>query len=46
MLAIFSLPTDVSALALRRERYELMRLINQIAQTHNLAIELRCCSMA
>ncbi len=41
MLAIFSLPTEVSALALRRERYELMKLINQIAQTHNLAIELR-----
>ena len=41
MLAVFSLPTDVSALALRRERYQLMRLINGIAQTHNLAVELR-----
>ena len=41
ILAIFSLPTDVSALALRRERYTLMRLIGRIAQTHNLAIEMR-----
>jgi tetratricopeptide (TPR) repeat protein len=41
ILAIFSLPTDVSALALRRERYELMMLISRIAQDNNLAIELR-----
>jgi len=41
MLAIFSLPSDVSALAMRRERFELMRLISRIAQTHSLAIELR-----
>jgi tetratricopeptide (TPR) repeat protein len=41
MLAVFSLPTDVSALALRRERYELIKLINRIAQTHSLAMELR-----
>jgi tetratricopeptide (TPR) repeat protein len=41
LLAIFSLPTDVSALALRRERYQFTRLIQRIAQTHGLAIELR-----
>jgi len=41
MLAVFSLPTDVSALALRRERHELKRLIQRIAQMHGLAIELR-----
>jgi tetratricopeptide (TPR) repeat protein len=41
MLAIYSLPTDVSALALRRERYQQMRLIRSIAQTHNLWVELR-----
>jgi hypothetical protein len=41
MLAIFSLPSDVTALAMRRERYELMKLISRIAQTHGMAIELR-----
>jgi tetratricopeptide (TPR) repeat protein len=41
MLAVFSLPTDVSALSLRRERYELMKLINRLVQTHGFAIELR-----
>jgi tetratricopeptide (TPR) repeat protein len=41
MLAIFSLPTDVSALALRRERHELKRLIQRIAQMYGLTIELR-----
>jgi hypothetical protein len=41
ILAVFSLPTDASALALRRERYELMRLISQLAQAHGLAIEMR-----
>jgi tetratricopeptide (TPR) repeat protein len=41
MLAVFSLPTDVSALALRRERHELKRLIQRIAQMYGLAIELR-----
>ena len=41
MLAIFSLPTDVSLLALRRERYELLKKINTIAGTHGLAIDLR-----
>ncbi len=41
LLAVFSLPTGVSALALRRERYRLERLIRQVAQTHGLALELR-----
>jgi tetratricopeptide (TPR) repeat protein len=41
MLAVFSLPTDQPALSLRRERYQLMKLINQLAQTRGLAIEMR-----
>lgn len=40
ILSVFSLPTDVSALALRRERYELMRSIEALAQT-GLSIDLR-----
>jgi hypothetical protein len=41
MLAVFSLPTDASALSLRRERYQLMKLINQLAQSYGFAIEMR-----
>ena len=41
MLAVFSQPTDATALALRRERYELKRLIGRIVQTYGVAIELR-----
>jgi hypothetical protein len=41
MLAVFSLPTDQSVLSLGRERYELMKLINQMAQARGLAIEMR-----
>jgi len=41
LLAVFSLPTDASALALRRERYELKQRMERIAQTHGLAVELR-----
>ena len=41
MLAVFSLPTDASALGLRRERHALRRLITTIAQTQGKAIELR-----
>lgn len=41
MMAIFSLPTNTSALGLRRERYALQRLITTIAQTQGKAIELR-----
>jgi tetratricopeptide (TPR) repeat protein len=40
MLAVFSLPTDQATLSLRRERYELMWLINQLAQTRGLAIDM------
>lgn len=41
VLGVFSLPTDISALALRRERYQLMKLIEGIAQNHGVAIDLR-----
>lgn len=41
MLALFSLPTQATALALRRERHALTRLISKIAQTRGAAIELR-----
>jgi hypothetical protein len=41
MLAVFSLPTDASSLSLRRERYQLMKLIEQLAQTRSFAIEMR-----
>ena len=41
MLAVFSLPTDQLALSLRRERYELMELINKLAKAQGLAIEMR-----
>jgi len=41
VLAVFSLPTEGSAIALRRERYELERLMDRIAQTHHRALDLR-----
>ncbi len=41
VLGVFSLPTDISALALRRERHQLMKLIEGIAQNHGPAIDLR-----
>lgn len=41
ILAVFSLPDGQSPLNLRRERYELKRLLEEIGQTHNGAIELR-----
>lgn len=41
MLAVFSLPVDTAALSLRRERYELARLVHHIAQVNHKAIELR-----
>jgi len=41
MLAVFSLPTDQLALSLRRERYELMKQINELAQRYGFAIEMR-----
>jgi tetratricopeptide (TPR) repeat protein len=40
MLAVFSLPTGGTALALRRERYSLTQLVRRIAATHGRAIEL------
>ncbi|MCP4702396.1 MAG: CHAT domain-containing protein [Gammaproteobacteria bacterium] len=41
VLAVFSLPDDANPLNLRRERYELKRLLQTIALTHNRALELR-----
>ena len=41
VLAIFSLPDDQHPLNLRRERYRLERLLEQIAQTRGEAIETR-----
>jgi hypothetical protein len=41
ILAVFSLPTDASALNLRHERYWLKKLLNSIAQNRGLAIDLR-----
>ncbi|MBU2668211.1 CHAT domain-containing protein [Actinoplanes bogorensis] len=41
MLAVFSLPEDVSALNLRRERHALARLVQEIAATNGRAVELR-----
>jgi len=41
MLAVFSLPTDASSLSLRRERYQLMKLIRDLAQTRGFAIDMR-----
>ena len=40
MLAVFSLPTQTSVLALRRERYELARLIRRIAARQNRRVSL------
>lgn len=41
MLAVFSLPTATSALALRRERYELSRLVRRIAAKNRWRVELQ-----
>jgi hypothetical protein len=40
MLAVFSLPTAVSVLALRRERFELARLVRRIAARQRRRVEL------
>ncbi|MDQ2882564.1 MAG: CHAT domain-containing protein [Actinomycetota bacterium] len=40
MLAVFSLPTATSALALRRERYELTRLVRRVAARSRRRVEL------
>ncbi len=41
ILAIFSLPNDENPLNLRRERYELTKLVRRIAQERGVALELR-----
>ena len=41
MLAVFSLPLNVSALNLRHERYELRRMIRRIVADRSLDFELR-----
>ncbi|MGH3915202.1 MAG: hypothetical protein ACRDTC_17620 [Pseudonocardiaceae bacterium] len=41
MLALFSLPTATSALALRRERYELSRLVSRVAARGRRRVELQ-----
>jgi hypothetical protein len=41
MLAVFSLPTATSALALRRERYELTRLVRRVAARGRRRVELQ-----
>lgn len=41
VLALFSAPTDLAGLALRRERYELSRFVERIAARGNRAVELR-----
>jgi len=41
MLAVFSLPTATSVLALRRERYELSRLVRRVASRGGRRVELR-----
>lgn len=41
MLAVFSLPDGAGALNLRKERFELARLVQEIAEVNDRAIELR-----
>jgi CHAT domain len=41
MLAVFAQPTDTSVLALRRERYELTRLVRRIAARERAVVELQ-----
>ena len=41
MLAVFSLPVGTGALNLRRERYALARLVNEIATANDRAVQLR-----
>jgi len=41
MLAVFSVPEDLTALNLRRERYALARLVHDIATVNDRAVELR-----
>src|SRR5690606_15753112 len=39
-VAVFSLPTESTALGLRRERYELGRLVRRLAARRGLAVDL------
>jgi hypothetical protein len=41
MLAVFSLPTETSTLGLRRERYELTRLVRRVAARGRRRVDLR-----
>jgi CHAT domain len=41
MLAVFAQPTETSVLALRRERYELTRLVRRIAARERAVVELQ-----
>jgi hypothetical protein len=40
VLEVFSVPTDVSALALRRERYQMSRLLREIAVRGGRALQV------
>src|SRR5262249_22636792 len=40
MLAVFSLPTETSALGLRRERYELTRMVRSLAGREQRSVDL------
>ena len=40
MLAVFSLPSEGTALALRRERYQLVRVVRRVAGRQRRAVEL------
>ena len=40
MLAVFSLPSEGTALALRRERYQLVKLVRRVAGRRRRAVEL------
>jgi hypothetical protein len=41
MVALFSLPTETTALALRRERYELSRMVRRLAARRGRAVDLQ-----
>jgi CHAT domain len=41
ILAVFSLPTEGTALALRRERYQLVKLVHRVAGRRRRAVELQ-----
>ena len=41
LLAVYSLPIETGALAIRRERYELTQLLRRVASRHRRAVEWR-----